>query len=99
MFAKAHFLILATFALLLILTDASVQAAIIPGAPNPQQSRPLPQDPNTVNIQTRGAKAPGHPLVIVTVDKSRVRVGELVRFTLSPASLVTNPKLTVTIDF
>jgi PKD repeat protein len=99
MFAKARLLILATFALLSMLLGASVQGAIFPGAPIQQQPRPLSQDPNTVSIQTPGANARGRLAVIVSVDKSRVRVNELVRFTLSAASLVTNPKFEVTIDF
>ena len=93
MFAKARPLILATFALLFTLAITFPLVATSPGAPLPRFSRPLPQDPNTVNIQT------GRGLVIVVVHKTPVRVGELARFTLSPASLVNNPKLNVSVDF
>ena len=92
MFAKPRLLILATFALLSTLAVTSLLAAPL-GAPIQQLLRSLPQDPNTVNIQT------GRGLVIVVVEKTPVRVGELVRFTLSPASLVNNPKLNVSVDF
>jgi PKD repeat protein len=37
--------------------------------------------------------------VVVSVRKGRVRVGELVTFTLTPASIVTNPAMEVTVDF
>src|SRR5687767_2163858 len=94
MFAKARPLILATFALLFTL---AVTYPLIATSPLPQLSRPIPQDPNTVNIQTPGGN--GRGLVTVAVEKTPVRVGELVRFTLSPASLVNNPKLNVSVDF
>jgi hypothetical protein len=95
MFAKSRLLILVTFALLSTLVVASTFAITSPVAPNPLLSPP-PQDPNTVSIQTAGGR---RGLVIVVVEKTPVRVGELVRFTLSPANLVTNPKLNVTVDF
>ena len=95
MFAKARHLILATLALLFTLAVTYPLVATPPGAPLPQLPRQLPQDPNIVNIQTSG----GRGLVIVVVEKTPVRVGELVRFTLSPASLVNNPKLNVSVDF
>ena len=95
MFAKARPLILATLALLFTLAVTYPLDATPPGAPLPQLPRQLPQDPNTVSIQTSG----GRGLVIVVVEKTPVRVGELVRFTLSPASLVNNAKLNVSVDF
>lgn len=91
MFAKARPLILATFALLSLAVTSLL--ATPQGVPRPQLSQPLPQDPNTVNIQT------GRGLVIVVVEKTPVRVGELAHFTLSPASLVNNPKINVSVDF
>ncbi|HYJ85116.1 MAG TPA: PKD domain-containing protein, partial [Pyrinomonadaceae bacterium] len=94
MFAKVRPLILATFALLFTL---AVTYPLIATSPLPQLSRPLPQDPNTVSIQSSGGN--GRGLVIVVPHKTPVSVGELVRFTLSPASLVNNPKLYVSVDF
>jgi hypothetical protein len=94
MFDKARPLILATFALLFTL---AVTYPLIATSPPPQLSRPLPQDPKTVSIQTPGGN--GRGLVTVAVEKTPVRVRELVRFTLSPASLVNNPKLNVSVDF
>jgi PKD repeat protein len=65
-----------------------------------QTQRPIPQDPRSVTIQpAAGGTSRGGPAVIVSVDKKRVRIGETVRFTLTPASLVTNPQYSVTIDF
>ena len=58
------------------------------------------QQPGTVNIRPRVASAqPGVPEVRVTADRHRVRVGAEVTFTLAPASVVRNPRFTVTICF
>jgi PKD domain-containing protein len=58
------------------------------------------QDPRSVTIQpAAGGTSRGGLAVVVSVDKTRVRIGETVRFTLTPASLVANPKNSVTIDF
>lgn len=60
-----------------------------------QQRPQTPATTDTVNIQpsARGGA------VIVVVAKSRVRVGELVSFTLSPARIVSDSRYRVTIDF
>jgi PKD repeat protein len=61
---------------------------------------PLGQQPNTVNIRPRGGGAQqGVPSVQITVDKSRVPVNETVVFTLTPASVVSDARNVVTIDF
>lgn len=64
-----------------------------------QTQRPIPQDPRSVTIQPAAGGTSRGPAVIVSVDKKRVRIGETVRFTLTPANLVTNPQYSVTIDF
>jgi PKD repeat protein len=61
---------------------------------------PLRQQPNTVNIRPRvAAVQSGVPTVQITVDKSRVPVNETVVFTLAPASVVSDARNVVTIDF
>jgi PKD repeat protein len=61
---------------------------------------PPRQQPNTVNIRPRVAAAQqGVPSVQITVDKSRVPVNETVVFTLAPASVVSDARNVVTIDF
>ena len=62
-----------------------------------QQAQPR-QEP-AVNIQTAAGPRRGGPAVLVTVNKSRVRVGETVTFTLTPSTLVNNPRYNVTVDF
>ncbi len=58
------------------------------------------QQPGTVNIRPRVVTAlPGVPAVRVAVDRNRVPLGDEVRFTLAPASVVRNPRFTVTIYF
>lgn len=57
------------------------------------------QQPSEVNIQTTGARSADGTSVIVSVDRSRVRVNELVIFTLTPADVVLSGKYNVTIDF
>jgi PKD domain len=58
------------------------------------------QQPGTVNVRPRVVTAqPGVPSVRVNVDRNRVPVGDEVTFTLAPASLVRNPRFTVTIYF
>ncbi len=60
--------------------------------------QPASQDP-AVNIQTGGGRSNDGNAVIVSVDRTRVRVGELVVFTLTPAAVVLNPRYAVTVDF
>ncbi|MEK6283266.1 MAG: PKD domain-containing protein [Acidobacteriota bacterium] len=93
MFYKPCHWLLATCAFLSSPTQAAVPFGAFTDSIR-QQDRPP-----AVSIEPSNANRPGRPAVTVTVDKSRVRVGELVRFTLGPGSLVTNPKLNVTIDF
>jgi len=58
------------------------------------------QQPGAVNVRPRvTTQAPGLPKVDVSVDRQRVPLGELVTFTLSPASVVLNPHYIVTLDF
>ena len=57
------------------------------------------KEANAVTVEASTATSKSKLPVQVSVDKSRVRVGEPVRITLSPASLVANPRYTVTIDF
>lgn len=58
------------------------------------------QQPGTVNIRPRVAvMQAGVPPVRVTVDRNRVPLGDEVTFTLAPASIVRNPRFTVTIYF
>lgn len=52
-----------------------------------------------VIIKTRSRPADDAPAVIVTADRNRVRVGELVKFTLTPAQLTSDSRYVVTIDF
>lgn len=58
------------------------------------------QQPATVDVRPRvTTSTPGLPTVNVTVDRQRVPLGDLVTFTLSPASVVLNPQYIVTLDF
>ena len=58
------------------------------------------QQPGAVNVRPRiTTQSPALPTVNVTVDRQRVPLGELVTFTLSPASVVLNPQYIVTLDF
>ena len=67
--------------------------------PAAQQST-LQQSPQTVNVRPRvTTPQPGIPEVKATVDRNRVPLGDLVTFTLAPASVVLNPRYTVTIFF
>jgi hypothetical protein len=76
----------------------SVEAASVSRAQ--KKNRPIRQAPQTVNVRPRVATSqPGIPTVKATVDRSRVPLGELVTFTLSPASVVLDPRYTVTIFF
>jgi hypothetical protein len=53
-----------------------------------------------VNVRPRvAAPQPGIPIVKAAVDRSRVPLGELVTFTLTPASVVSDSRYTVTIYF
>lgn len=100
MSSNARQLCLTVFALLAIISFAQfidLEASpvfTLRGVPQQSQS-PSEQVPDTVTVQPSSAGRP----VTVAVDKSRVRVGELVRFTLSPASIVADPKHSVTVDF
>jgi PKD repeat protein len=65
-----------------------------------KKDRFVRQSPQTVNVRPRvAASQPGVPAVKATVDRNRVRLGELVTFTLSPASVVLDPRYIVTIFF
>ena len=58
------------------------------------------QQPGTVNVRPRVVTAqPGVPSVKVNVDRNRVPLGDEVTFTLAPASLIRDPRFTVTIYF
>jgi hypothetical protein len=60
----------------------------------------LKQSPGTVNLRPRFTLAqPGVPTVKVTVDRKRVPLGDEVTFTLTPASVVLDPRYVVTIYF
>lgn len=59
----------------------------------------IAQQPSEVNIQTTGARAADGTYVVVSVDRPRVRVNELVIFTLTPADVVRSSKYNVTVDF
>ena len=76
-----------------------VHATQLAGSPQ-QQTQIPPSQEGTVSIQPSvGRSSTGAPLVIVSVDKNRVRIGEMVRFTITPAGVVINPKYRVSIDF
>lgn len=65
-----------------------------------QRHRPIRQSPQTVNVRPRIATPqPGVPTVKVTVDRNRVPLGDLVTFTLTPASVVMNSRYKVTLYF
>jgi PKD repeat protein len=58
------------------------------------------QQPGAVNVRPRvTTSAPSLPIVNVNVDRQRVPLGDLVTFTLSPASIVLNPQYIVTLYF
>ena len=57
------------------------------------------QTPDSVSIQPSSGKRPGRKPVTVYVDRSRVRVGEAVRFTLRPPALTNNSNPTISVDF
>lgn len=103
MFLLTHYLVIVTLALSLFASSRKTECTISLRAHSSaiyQQQEPATRQEGTVNIQaTTGGTSRGVPPVVVTVDKGRVRVGETVRFTLTPASLVTNPRYSVTIDF
>lgn len=62
--------------------------------------RTLKQSPGTVNVRPRFTQAqPGVPTVKVTVDRRRVPLGDEVTFTLTPASVVLDPRYIVTLFF
>jgi hypothetical protein len=65
-----------------------------------KKDRPIGQSPQTVNVRPRVATPQaGIPTVKATADRRRVPLGELVTFTLSPASVVLDLHYTVTIFF
>jgi hypothetical protein len=70
---------------------ARTQPAGVASVPRAEQRHhPLRQSPQTVNVRPRVATPqPGVPTVKVTVDRHRVPLGDLVTFTLTPASIVT----------
>lgn len=60
----------------------------------------IKQSPGIVNVRPRfTAVQPGVPSVTVTVDRKRVPLGDEVTFTLTPASVVLDPRYIVTIFF
>lgn len=103
MFFQPHYLVIATLALGLVASSRGTESAhSLPAHSSAiyQQQKPDTSQEGTVVIQTRaGTPLRGVSAVGVTVDRSRVRVGDTVRFTLTPASVVTNPLYKVTIDF
>jgi hypothetical protein len=103
MFFQPHYFVIATLALSLFPSSSKTGSTHSPGAHSSaiyQQQKPDTNQEGTVNIQTTaGTPLRGVSAVGVTVDRSRVRVGDTVRFTLNPASLVTNPLYKVTIHF
>jgi hypothetical protein len=63
-------------------------------------NRPILQSPQTVNVRPRVAtQQPGIPTVKATANRRRVPLGDMVTFTLSPASVISDPRYTVTILF
>jgi len=61
---------------------------------------PITQSPQTVNVRPRVATPqPGIPAVKATADRRRVPLGELVTFTVTPASVILDSHYTVTIFF
>ncbi len=94
MFSRVLHLLVTTFALCVLASTfplGSAARVLARGQQRPQ----APSSSDTVNIQpTAGGGA-----VIVSVTKSRVRVGELVTFTLTPAKIVNDPRFKVTVDF
>lgn len=74
--------------------------AVIDSSGGRGKQRPVKQSPATVNVRPRvTASQPGTPTVKVAVDRKRVPLGDEVTFTLTPASLVLNPRYIVTISF
>ena len=64
------------------------------------KQRAAKQSPRIVNVRPRvQAAQPGVPTVKATVDRKRVPLGDEVTFTLTPASVVLNPRYIVTIYF
>ena len=60
----------------------------------------LAQQPQSVSIRQREVtSAAGLPRVDVTVDRNRIPVNDVVTFTLSPASVITNQNYTITLQF
>jgi hypothetical protein len=73
---------------------ARTQPAGVASIPRTQQRhRPLRQSPQTVNVRPRVVTP------LVTVDRNRVPLGELVTFTLTPAGVVMSSRSKVTIYF
>jgi hypothetical protein len=103
MFFQTHYLVIATLVLSLFASSRKTDFTRLPRVHTSaiyQQQKPDTSQEGTVNIQPiAGTTSRGVSAVVVTVDRSRVRVGDTVRFTLSPASLVTNPRYSITIDF
>ncbi|HKO99532.1 MAG TPA: PKD domain-containing protein [Pyrinomonadaceae bacterium] len=96
MFSRAAYLLFATLALFAVASTLPIGSSSHARVFARGQQRPqVPSTSDDVNIQpSRGSGA-----VIVSVAKSRVRVGELVNFTLSPAKIVTDSRFKVTVDF
>lgn len=58
------------------------------------------QQTDVVNVRPRAVSSPaGVPQVRIAVDRNRVPVGDSITVTLSPASVITDPKYTITLDF
>ena len=80
---------------------ARAQAAgVVRGYRGQGKQRALKQSPRIVNVRPGVTAAqPGIPTVKVTVDRNRVPLGDEVTFTLTPASVVLDPRYIVTIYF
>lgn len=94
MFSRALHPLFTTLALLVLASTFHLSSGARVPARGQQQPQ-VPSSSDTVNIQPSA----GGGAVIVSVAKSRVRVGELVSFTLSPAKIVNDPRFKVTVDF
>src|SRR5438132_4088731 len=82
--------------LLISLVIASIVAVLLA----PPATAVMTQQPGTVSLRPRVTSSPpGVPQVKVAVDHQRVLLGDEVRFTLSPAGVIYNPQLRVTLYF
>jgi PKD repeat protein len=90
--------VLITVAIVVSSTGLSPSRFDVPARQRRRALRNVSQDQGVV-IQPSNTRQAGGPAAVVSVEKKRVRVGELVRFTLNPATVVTNAAYVVTVDF